>query len=332
LGVCPLDDFLRELESLRKAIDEAMERAISGYPCDVPLIREAMAYASEGGKRLRGAIVLSTFESLGGRGDATPFALAIEMIQAYSLVHDDLPCMDDAEMRRGRPACHRKYGEAMGVLAGDALLTLAFETAATSDLPPYRVVEGIRALAYGAGAAGMVGGQVLDLGPGTDGSPGSASGAHLPGAEGSVTEAQVLGAAETGGTREASGSWPSLNDGADAVRLMYRLKTGKLFETAARLGAILAGAPGDIVRKAGEAGMSFGFAFQILDDIEDASQGGAEDQKDTLPKRISVEKAREEAAEALRRCKKLVTECGGPDFLLARLADYYLASKLGLAP
>lgn len=297
-----MEDLFKELDCLKASIDEAMEAAVSGYRCDVPLIREAMAYSTESGKRLRGAIVLSTYKSLGGNGDAMPFALAIEMIQAYSLVHDDLPCMDDADMRRGRPACHKKFGEAMGVLAGDALLTLAFETACTSDLPPYRVVEGIRALAYGAGAAGMVGGQVLDLQP----------------------------EMSNDRTDEATPADPAgQSDPAERVRLMYRLKTGRLFETAARLGAILAGAPDEIVRRAGDAGMSFGVAFQILDDIEDASQGGTEDQKATLPATISLEKAREEAIMGLQRCQELCRQFAGPDYLLGRLAAHYLVSKLG---
>ncbi|HHX27453.1 MAG: polyprenyl synthetase family protein [Bacillota bacterium] len=289
------EDLTRELGLLKESIDKAMGAAVSGYRCDVPLIREAMAYSAGGGKRLRGAIVLSTYASLGGDGDAMPFALAMEMVHAYSLVHDDLPCMDDDDMRRGRPTCHRKYGEAIGVLAGDALLTLAFETAASSDLPPYRVVEGIRALAYGAGAAGMVGGQVLDLQPGI--STGGGPSVH----------------------RGSNG-----DDPADRVRLTYRLKTGRLFETAAKLGAILAGAPATTVARAGEAGMCFGFAFQIMDDIDDSVQGGSEDQKDTLVKRVSLDAARREAASALERSIRLA----GPDWFLARLSKHYLATKL----
>jgi geranylgeranyl diphosphate synthase type II len=316
LEVCPLEDFIRELECLRKAIDEAMEGALLGYPCDVPLIREAMVYSAEGGKRLRGAIVLSTYKDLGGDGDAMHFALAIEMIQAYSLVHDDLPCMDDAEMRRGRPACHKKFGEAMGVLAGDALLTLAFETAASSDLPPYRVVEGIKALAYGAGAAGMVGGQVLDL------QPEAIRCGACPGGPSANGRAGAAGPSDS----DSPGDLADPENLADRVRLMYRLKTGRLFETAAKLGAILAGAPAATVERAAEAGMHFGFAFQILDDIEDAAQGGVEEDKDTLLKRISLEKAREEAIMGFQRCKQLA----GSGRLLARLADHYLVTRLGV--
>lgn len=315
------DNLDQELGFLKESIDKALDAAINGYPCDVPLIREAMAYSVEGGKRLRGAIVLSTYRSLGGDGDAMPFALAIEMIQAYSLVHDDLPCMDDDDMRRGRPTCHKKYGEAIGVLAGDALLTLAFETAASSDLPPYRVVEGVKALAYGAGAAGMVGGQVLDLQPEAircGACPGDAS-ANDP-----VDVADPADSADPANLADPAAQ----ADPADRVRLMYRLKTGRLFETAARLGAILAGAPAKTVERVGEAGMCFGFSYQILDDIEDSAQGGMEDKKTTLPRTISLEKAREEAIGGFQRCKQLTD----PGWLLARLADHYLVTKLGILP
>jgi geranylgeranyl diphosphate synthase type II len=325
-----LEDLFKELGGLKRAIDEAIEAAVDGYRCDVPLIREAMAYSTEGGKRLRGAIVLSTYKSLGGDGDAMPFALAIEMIQAYSLVHDDLPCMDDAEMRRGRPACHRKFGEAMGVLAGDALLTLAFETAASADLPPYRVVEGIKALAYGAGAAGMVGGQVLDLRPDAVrcGASGGETSANDRAGAADPSDSDSPGDLDRPGDPDGPGDLAGPENPAHRVRLMYRLKTGRLFETAAKLGAILAGAPAGTVERAAEAGMCFGLAYQILADIEDSAQGGAEDRKDTLPKRISLEKVREEAVMDLQRCKNLA----GSGWLLERLADYYLATKLGVSP
>ncbi len=132
--------------------------------CPEPLF-EAMRYAMmAGGKRLRPLLVLASCAAAGGRDeDALPAALAIEMIHTYSLVHDDLPAMDDDDLRRGRPTTHVVYGEALAILAGDALHTYAFETLGASHLPPARVRAQLATLARAAGPAGMAGGQVLDL-------------------------------------------------------------------------------------------------------------------------------------------------------------------------
>lgn len=129
-------------------------------------IREAMNYSlSNGGKRIRPILVLEFCRACGGKvDDAINFACAIEMIHTYSLIHDDLPCMDNDDFRRGKPSCHKAYGEEYALLAGDGLLTLAFETALKSkNIKPEILVEAVRILANLAGVAGMVGGQVLDL-------------------------------------------------------------------------------------------------------------------------------------------------------------------------
>jgi len=134
---------------------------------DFPEITDACAYALlGGGKRLR-ALLVREFCALCGGSDreALPFMCAVEMVHAYSLVHDDLPCMDDDELRRGRPTCHVKFGEALALLAGDALLTHAFDTAAASPLPDAAVREAVLLLARGAGIGGMLGGQVMDIAP-----------------------------------------------------------------------------------------------------------------------------------------------------------------------
>ena len=127
--------------------------------------REAMSYSLlSGGKRIRPVLVLETCRLFGGRIEAAlPLACGLEMIHTYSLIHDDLPCMDDDDLRRGKPTNHKVFGEASAVLAGDGLLTAAFETVAGAELPPERVVRAVRVLASAAGPAGMVGGQVLDL-------------------------------------------------------------------------------------------------------------------------------------------------------------------------
>lgn len=128
-------------------------------------LQDAMEYSlMAGGKRLRPVLVLECCRLCGGDADkAIPFAAAVEMIHTYSLIHDDLPAMDDDDMRRGRPTNHKVYGEATAILAGDALLTAAFEQLAKADLPPQRIVEAVTCLSRCAGAPGMVGGQVLDM-------------------------------------------------------------------------------------------------------------------------------------------------------------------------
>ena len=129
------------------------------------LVREAMLYSLlGGGKRIRAALVLE-FARLGGAAEsqALPLACAVEMIHAYSLIHDDLPCMDNDDFRRGQPSCHKKFGEACALLAGDGLLTLAFETAAGAPLPGEAKARSIAELAKAAGWQGMIGGQMMDL-------------------------------------------------------------------------------------------------------------------------------------------------------------------------
>ena len=126
---------------------------------------EAMRYSlMAGGKRIRPVLTLAFCELCGGRmEDAVEFAAGVEMIQTYSLIHDDLPAMDDDDFRRGKPSNHKVYGEAMAILAGDALLTAAFGTLSEAKLPAERIVEAVRVLSYCAGELGMVGGQVLDM-------------------------------------------------------------------------------------------------------------------------------------------------------------------------
>ncbi len=143
--------------------------AMAGYlpSTEIPQgkISQAMAYSVDaGGKRLRPALTLEFCRICGGDPrDALAFACAVEMIHTYSLIHDDLPCMDDDDLRRGKPTNHKVFGEAMATLAGDGLLTLAFETAAKAELDAETVVNAVAELARGAGVSGMLGGQVLDL-------------------------------------------------------------------------------------------------------------------------------------------------------------------------
>ena len=144
-------------------INDALEKLLPAAKEDV--VCEAMRYSIfNGGKRVRPVLTLEFCRLCGGQEeDAIPFACAVEMVHTYSLIHDDLPCMDDDDMRRGNPACHIRFGEANALLAGDALLTLAFETLSNAVLAPRIIVKAGKELSAGAGWAGMIGGQVMDL-------------------------------------------------------------------------------------------------------------------------------------------------------------------------
>ncbi|MBQ8229037.1 MAG: polyprenyl synthetase family protein [Clostridia bacterium] len=145
---------------------ELINNALEQYlPESGDIVSQAMKYSvRNGGKRIRPMLALEFCAACGSDPrKALPFACAVEMIHTYSLIHDDLPCMDDDDYRRGKPSCHKAYGEANALLAGDALLTLAFETAVKADLPAENIVRAVKELSYSAGILGMVGGQVLDL-------------------------------------------------------------------------------------------------------------------------------------------------------------------------
>lgn len=152
-------------QSLYNLINATLCDYLSIDHTDYQKVADAMQYSVEiGGKRLRPILVLEFCKLCGGNiADALPFACALEMIHTYSLVHDDLPCMDDDDYRRGKESCHKKFGEAYAVLAGDALLTYAFQIASDAGVDDHTIVKCTRALANYAGIYGMVGGQTLDL-------------------------------------------------------------------------------------------------------------------------------------------------------------------------
>lgn len=153
-----------QLEAYANLTQEALERFLPDNGNE-DTVTSAMRYSLlGGGKRLRAALALAFCNALGGeQDDAIVFACALEMVHAYSLIHDDLPCMDDDDMRRGRPSCHIAFGEPVALLAGDGLLTKAFETLSYSQLPPAQIVQAVGILAKAAGHLGMIGGQRLDL-------------------------------------------------------------------------------------------------------------------------------------------------------------------------
>jgi geranylgeranyl diphosphate synthase type II len=153
------------LEEASRLIDTTLEQALGTATSGPPRLAEAMRYSVfAGGKRLRPALAIASCRAFGGRDESVlPFAAALELLHTYSLVHDDLPSMDDDDLRRGRPTSHRVYGEAMAILAADALHTLAFETLLAGTEPPALARTLGLELARAAGCAGMVGGQVEDL-------------------------------------------------------------------------------------------------------------------------------------------------------------------------
>lgn len=226
-------------ERLAQDVTEA-EQIIKKYlpPVDgmQQTVLEAMAYSvTAGGKRLRPVLMLESYRLFGGEGALIePFAAAIEMIHTYSLVHDDLPAMDNDRYRRGKLTTHAKYGEAMGILAGDGLLTYAFETAAGAfdevqkPEDTGRIARALRVLANKAGVYGMLGGQVIDVE--SEGQPG-------------MTLEKIL--------------------------QIHTLKTAALIEAALMTGAILAGADDDQIDRMEQVARAVGIAFQIQDDILD---------------------------------------------------------------
>jgi geranylgeranyl pyrophosphate synthase len=221
------------LDQLRQRIDHHLASRLPAAGGDDPgRLAEAMRYAALGpGKRLRPALTIWACEALGGaEADAIGAACAVELVHAYSLVHDDLPCCDNDDERRGRPTCHRVYGQTVALLVGDALLTLAFELLAEEGHRLGRaasLLSAVGALARGAGAGGMVKGQARDLAGGDNGA-----------------------------------------DFARLEQL-HREKTGALFQAAAALGAYVAGADDVRVRRLERYGAAIGLAFQHLDDRDD---------------------------------------------------------------
>ncbi|MCL2227001.1 MAG: polyprenyl synthetase family protein [Oscillospiraceae bacterium] len=159
------DDMLDELRQCKAMVDERLRQALPGGGGNYSTLLESMRYSLlDGGKRIRAALTIKFCEAAGGKpGDALNAACAIEMLHSYTLIHDDLPCMDDDGMRRGKPSNHIAYGEFTAMLAGDALQAAAFESLLNSELPPERVVKMAKVLAKAAGAHGVCGGQYLDL-------------------------------------------------------------------------------------------------------------------------------------------------------------------------
>lgn len=229
--------FMEELQQKVEHINNVLEKFLPAEEGQQRIIFEAMNYSVRaGGKRLRPILMEETYHMFGGSSAVIePFMAAIEMIHTYSLLHDDLPAMDNDEYRRGKKTTHAVYGEAMGILAGDALLNLAYETAAKAfdmEVADARVARAITVLAKKAGVYGMVGGQVVDV------------------------------------ESEKSDDCPITREKLDFI---YRLKTGALIESSMMIGAILAGASSDEVSRVEQIAAKLGLAFQIQDDVLDVT-------------------------------------------------------------
>lgn len=229
--------FMEELQQKVEHINNVLEKFLPAEEGQQRIIFEAMNYSVRaGGKRLRPILMEETYHMFGGSSAVIePFMAAIEMIHTYSLVHDDLPAMDNDEYRRGKKTTHAVYGEAMGILAGDALLNLAYETAAKAfdmEVADTCVARAFAVLAKKAGVYGMVGGQVVDV------------------------------------ESEKSDDCPITREKLDFI---YRLKTGALIESSMMIGAILAGASSDEVSCVEQIAVKLGLAFQIQDDVLDVT-------------------------------------------------------------
>ena len=281
--------FSETADRLRPRIEAALQarvrpadgRLSDGCPA---VLREAMAYSLLApGKRLRPMLVLMAAEACGGNeSEAMPAACAVEMVHAYSLVHDDLPAMDDDDLRRGQPTCHKRFGEAVAILAGDARLTMALEVLARDIEPPEVAARCCAALARAAGPCGMVGGQADDMNRGA-----------------------------------VSGSAGYDETGINALESIHLRKTGALICASLRLGALAARADAGQIEALERYGRCLGLAFQITDDLldvcsdvqtvgkrvgKDANQG-----KLTFPGLLGLDRSRDRARELIdEACEAIV--------------------------
>ncbi|WP_127605495.1 polyprenyl synthetase family protein [Paenibacillus validus] len=295
-AVSSIHDYI-QTQALR--VEHELERSIPQEWSIPAALRESMMYSlMAGGKRLRPILVLASAEALGGRAeDAMPVALAVEMIHTYSLIHDDLPAMDNDDFRRGKPTNHKVYGEAMAILAGDALLTHAFYTivqaARKQGVSGGTIADIVEDLARLSGAPGMVGGQAADM----------------QGEQG-VTKLEEL----------------------DYIHLH---KTSDLIVFSLKAGARIAGATAEQLAALDRFGTCIGLAFQIQDDILDLVgdeqklgkpvQSDVKQQKVTYPYFIGIEASQAKIEQLTREARDAVTGAGIPyPERLLQLADYLM--------
>ena len=233
-------DFDSQLHQKARLVNEVLQRILAEQSDINDGLKEALAYTLQApGKRIRSVLVLWCCELVSGQvnHNAETAAAAIEMVHTYSLVHDDLPAMDNDDLRRGLPTCHKAFDEATAILAGDALLTLAFEILATEIDEPTIAVRLISQLAKAAGPTGLIAGQMADL------------------------KASMLDA----------GRSSSIENRVSRIEYIHTNKTARMFECAASMGAICGGADEKQLKCLAEYGLKIGLGFQIADDILDVS-------------------------------------------------------------
>ncbi|MGH7996456.1 MAG: polyprenyl synthetase family protein [Opitutaceae bacterium] len=288
-------DLHADLKRLTTRIDQGIDRRLPAETADPDRLSRAMRYSMQaGGKRLRPALVLAAARLFdpAERIDPLSAAIAVECVHTYSLIHDDLPCMDDDDLRRGRPTLHKAYDEATAVLAGDALLTFAFQILGEDYAAhPALAVALVRDLGDAAGHAQLVGGQILDL------------------------------------LHEGAGS----RAGPDILNAIHAKKTAAMIRASLVMGGRVGGAPADALERLRSAGFSLGMAFQILDDILDATADravlgktpgkDAEADKTTFVKIHGLERSREAARDYTKGAVEAFRSLPGDWSFLAALAE-----------
>ena len=271
--------------SVRPAIDATLNELLPAENATPSQIHKAMRYSTlDGGKRIRPCLCVASFAAY--KDDwkpVLPVAAAIEMIHSYSLIHDDLPAMDDDDTRRGKPSCHKQFNEAIAILAGDALLTLAFEVLSRANgFSPDRMLQVVRALSRAAGTVGgMIAGQVLDL--------------------------EAEGVAVT----------------ANHLEAIHRSKTGALIGASVWIGAYLGNAPAADLENISRYCYRIGLAFQIIDDILDETEGRDRDQqKATYPGVHGLQESRQMVRTLMSEARLAVEPLGSRARLLTEFCDY----------
>ncbi|MEZ6132615.1 MAG: polyprenyl synthetase family protein [Planctomycetaceae bacterium] len=320
--------FQQHYDLAKRAVEDALTGTLAARHWPGPL-REAVEYSLlAGGKRLRPILVLKATEVCGeSHADAMAAACAIEMVHTYSLIHDDLPSMDDDDLRRGRPTSHRVFGEALAILAGDALLTLAFEMLSEIPSSAQITADCLTILARAAGGSGMVGGQILDL-EAERGSFPTLQGAN-PRTADSNSRAEFSDSAVLDEESAVEDSIPTSNNQTLHVEQLvriHRMKTGALMTAALELGAACANASAEQRRRLRIYGECTGLAFQIADDLLDVT--GAEEKlgketgrdfelgKLTYPSLIGIEASQQKAVSLVERaCEALDIFDDRADFL-----------------
>jgi geranylgeranyl diphosphate synthase type II len=273
------------LDRIRPAIDHTLSELLPPATEPPEPIHQAMRYSTlDGGKRIRPALCAAAFSCyVPDWRPVLPVAAAVELIHSYSLVHDDLPAMDDDDFRRGKPSCHKQFGEAIAILAGDALLTLAFEVLGRSrQFPPDRMLEVVGALAFAAGTSGgMIAGQVFDL---------ESEGVAVP---------------------------------RERLEAIHRSKTGALIRASVWIGAFLGGAPPADLAGIREYCDRIGLAFQVIDDILDATDGRDRDEgKATYPAVYGIEESRAIARRLMKEARRALAPLADRGSLLLSFCDY----------